>query len=188
MNDTADQIWRWNTSSAAWDKYFYRKQRTTVYGWCKAGETAETADTIPAGETFFFRRGTGAAATDMTLAGAVKEFKGSTQYTASQNQLVFMANPWPMKIVIADFANYQTTPAGAATMNDTADQIWRWNTATAGWDKYFYRKQRTTVYGWCKAGETAATADEIPAGEGFFFRRGTGASEDTITLPAPSAE
>ena len=186
--DTADQIWRWNTASAAWDKYFYRVQRGTVYGWCKSGETAATTDEIPAGETFFYRRGTGATATSMTLSGAVKEFSGSSQYTASSGQLVFMANPWPVNVVIADFANYQGSATGANAIADTADQIWRWNTTSAAWDKYFYRVQRGTVYGWCKAGETAATSDQIPAGEGFFFRRGTGSSLDTITLPAPSAE
>lgn len=186
--DTADQIWRWNTESATWDKYFFRAQRGTAYGWCRAGETSETADTIPAGETFFFRRGTGATATGLTIAGAVREFEGSSVYSVSSDQLVFMANPWPVETTIKDFANFQASPAGAASILDTADQIWRWNTASATWDKYFYRKQRTTVYGWCKAGETSETTDTIPAGEGFFFRRGTGAAQDTVSFAAPSAE
>ena len=188
IDDTADQIWRWDTANAQWTKYFFRKQRTTVYGWCKAGETAATADTISAGETFFFRRGTGAASSDVTMSGAVKAFDATaTSYTASSGQLVFMANPWPTSLAVKGFENYQTTPAGSASIDDTADQIWRWDTANAQWIKYFFRKQRTTVYGWCKAGETAATEDVIPSGEGFFFRRGTGSSADTVQLKAPSA-
>lgn len=186
INDTADQIWRWDTAKAEWTKYFFRKQRTTVYGWCKAGETTETTDTIPVGETFFFRRGTGSAATSITLAGAVKPFTGSGTYTASGDQLVFMANPWPTAITIKGFEANQTSPVGSNEINDTADQIWRWDTAKAEWTKYFFRKQRTTVYGWCKAGETVATEDVIPAGEGFFFRRGAGSAADTITLLPPS--
>ena len=80
------------------------------------------------------------------------------------------------------------TPVGGAVISDGADQIWRWDTAAATWMKYFYRKQRTTIYGWCKAGEETKTNDTIPAGEGFFFRRGSGQGEDVITFSASSAE
>ena len=93
-----------------------------------------------------------------------------------------------MTIAIANFANYQGSPVGANAIADTADQIWRWDTTSAAWVKYFYRVQRGTVYGWCKSGEQSATEDVIPVGEGFFFRRGTGSALDTITLPAPTAE
>ena len=188
ISDGADQIWRWDTANATWIKYFYRTQRKTVYGWCKSGEESATTDTIPAGETFFFRRGTGSVATDLTLAGAVKEFKGSAQYSAAGGQFVFMANPWPFETVIKDFANYQTSPSGGALISDGADQIWRWDTTAATWIKYFYRTQRKVVYGWCKSGEESATTDTIPVGEGFFFRRGTGSASDTITFSAPAAE
>jgi hypothetical protein len=188
INDGADQIWRWDTANAQWTKYFFRKQRTTVYGWCKAGETSATTDTIPAGETFFFRRGSGSAASDVTMSGAVKPFDATvTSYTTTGGQLVFMANPWPTSLAIKGFEAYQTSPSGTASINDGADQIWRWDTANAQWTKYFFRKQRTTVYGWCKAGETAATEDVIPSGEGFFFRRGSGSAADTVQLKAPSA-
>ena len=186
--DTADQIWRWDTEEATWTKYFYRRQRMTIYGWCKAGEETATTDTIPAGETFFFRRGSGSAETTLTLAGGVKEFKGSSTYSATGDQLVFMANPWPVETVIKDFASYQTDPVGAAAILDIADQIWRWDTTEAAWIKYYYRKVRGVAHGWCKSGAETETADTIPAGEGFFFRRATGAKEDTITFTAPSAE
>jgi hypothetical protein len=188
IDDTADQIWRWDTVNAQWTKYFFRKQRTTVYGWCKAGETTATTDTIPAGETFFFRRGSGSSASDITMSGAVKAFTATPNpYTASGGQLVFMANPWPTSLAIAGFEKYQSSPAGSSEIDDTADQIWRWDTTNAQWIKYFFRKQRTTVYGWCKAGETEATTDSIPVGEGFFFRRGSGSAADTIQLKTSSS-
>ena len=98
-----------------------------------------------------------------------------------------MANPWPTAIALKGFEANQTSPAGQAAINDGADQIWRWDTVNAEWIKYFFRKQRTTVYGWCKSGEETATEDVIPAGEGFFFRRGTGSAADTVTLLPPSA-
>jgi hypothetical protein len=121
------------------------------------------------------------------MAGAVKALDGSaTSYTVASDQLVFMANPWPTPLAIAEFNAYQSTPAGSASIDDTADQIWRWDTTNAQWTKYFFRKQRSTVYGWCTSGETTATEDVIPAGEGFFFRRGSGAATDTIQLKTSS--
>lgn len=62
--DGADQIWRWNTENNDWDKYFYRSTNTA---WCKKGLTAETTDTIPAGEGFFFYRGGGADTDTVTF-------------------------------------------------------------------------------------------------------------------------
>lgn len=73
-------------------------------------------------------------------------------------------------------------PAGAASLGTQADQIWLWDTTVADWKKYFYRVQRGTVYGWCKQGETSATADSIAAGTTFFFRRASGATATGITL------
>ena len=80
------------------------------------------------------------------------------------------------------------TSAGGNSLSDGADQIWRWDTDAAGWTKYFYRSVRGVVTGWCKSGETVATTDTIPVGEGFFFRRGTGSASDTITFSAPTVE
>ena len=72
-------------------------------------------------------------------------------------------------------------PAGAASLGTQADQIWLWDTTAADWKKYFYRVQRGVVTGWCKQGETTATADTIAAGATFFFYRG-GSSTTSITL------
>jgi len=80
------------------------------------------------------------------------------------------------------------TPAGSAEFDFSADQIWRWNTKKATWTKYYYRTKRDVITGWCNSDSTTETTDTIPAGEGFFFRRATGAVEDTITFTAPSAE
>ena len=64
IGDSADQIWRWNSTNSDWDKYFYRSSNTA---WCKRGETTETDDTIPAGEGFFFYRGGGGATDTVTF-------------------------------------------------------------------------------------------------------------------------
>ena len=74
------------------------------------------------------------------------------------------------------------SPSGSASIGAGADQIWRWNTAAADWDKYFYRSGRgVTNPGWTKSGETVPTTDVIPMGEGFFFNR-AGSATVTITF------
>lgn len=177
----ADQIWRWNTASSSWTKYFYYSGRG-ITQWRKNGETKETSDTIPAGETFFFLRAPGSAETTLTLAGAVKDMSSNSSFTVAPAQLAFAANPWPASMAIKDFANYYTSGsvAGSGAMGG-ADQIWRWNTDTSSWTKYFYYSGRGTTQ-WRKNGETTETADSINAGEGFFFQRAPGSTTATVTL------
>ena len=180
---TADQIWLWNSANDNWDKYFYRVNRSTVIGWCKAGTTTVTTDTIGAGETFFFYRSSGGTVTSLTISGAVKPFTAEPTYSVTPGKYTFMAYPWPVALPIVSFASYCSNPKGSNAIAGTADQIWLWNSANDNWDKYFYRVNRSTVIGWCKAGETAVTAASIPAGEGFFFYHSSGGSNsDTVTF------
>ena len=183
----ADQIWRWNTASAAWTKYYYYSSRGVTRWVVSTDTTKETTDTVPAGETVFFLR-MGNAATSLTLSGAVKVMEGASSVTVTQGQLAFMANPWPSPVSIASFnSNYATgsTPQGSAAMG-VADQIWRWNTATASWTKYYYYSSRG-VTRWVESTDTTKeTTDTIPAGEGFFFQR-MGNAAATISIAAPAA-
>ena len=66
-----------------------------------------------------------------------------------------------------------------------ADQIWRWNTASAAWTKYFYYSSRGVTRWVVSTDTTTATTDTIPAGEGFFFQRMGNTA--TISIAAPSA-
>ena len=76
----------------------------------------------------------------------------------------------------------------ATTAMGGSDQIWRWNTATAAWTKYFCYKPRGGTARWVVSTNTdAETTDTIPAGEGFFFQRAAGAASATISIAAPSA-
>ena len=75
-------------------------------------------------------------------------------------------------------------PTGGGQIG-TADQIWRWNTVTASWTKYFYYSSRGQTRWVESTATTTATTDTIPAGEGFFFQRAGGAA--TISIAAPSA-
>ena len=181
----ADQIWLWDTEANDWVKYFYMKKGTApAVGWCKKGETVATTETISAGETFFFFRGQGGAATTLTLAGQVKEFEAEAQYDApAALHYKFIGYPWPVAMKVADFAKYQGAPKGSAACTTAADQIWLWDTDVNDWVKYFYMKKGTApAVGWCKKGETVATTETIPAGEGFFFFRGQGGVADKITF------
>ena len=177
IGNTADQIWLWNSAAADWVKYFYR---STNQAWCKGGETTETTDTVKNGDTVFFYRGNGGDATSLTLSGGVTSFTGQPVYSGlTAGTYAMMAYPWPAAMSIANFKNYQGAPKGAKSIGNTADQIWRWNTANNDWEKYFYR---STNAAWCKGGTTTETTDTIPAGEGFFFYRGTGGAVDTVTF------
>ena len=184
MGTSSDQIWRWNVANAQWTKYFYYSARGKTPCWSLSTEPGvETTDTIPAGETFFFLRG-GNAAVTLSLAGAVKELTGVAEFTVAKGQLAFAANPFPVSMKIADMANCYTTgtAAGAATMGTSSDQIWRWNTATSTWTKYFYYAARGKKSCWSVSTEPGVeTKDEIRAGEGFFFQRGGNATA-TISL------
>ena len=183
-----DQIWRWNTETASWTKYFWYSSRGTTL-WAKQGTKVETTDTIPAGETFFFLRSAGATApTSLTLAGAVKQLDGSVSSSATANQLLFMANPWPTSIAIKDFSSFYTegSPIGGGSLGGGTDQIWRWNRETSTWTKYFYYSSRGTTL-WAQQGQKVATEDTIPGGEGFFFQRSAGAAGSmTLTITAPA--
>ena len=180
----ADQIWRWNTAAAEWTKYFYYSSRGVKRWVVSTDTTQETTDTVPAGETVFFCRA--GAATTLTLSGAVKEMSGASSVSVSNGQLAFMANPWPTPVSIANFnSNYSSgTPTGSGNIGG-ADQIWRWDTATASWTKYFYYSSRGQTRWVESTVTTTATTDTIPAGEGFFFQRAGNAA--TISIAAPSA-
>ena len=173
-------------------KYYYRKVGTAAaVGWCKLGETVVTTDTVSNGDTVFFYRGSGASATTLTTAGGVLPISASQSYsTGAGGKFKFMAYPWPVSMSIANFDTYQGAPRGAASGGlGTPDKIWLWDSAAGDWVKYYYRKVGTAAaVGWCKLGETVVTTDTVPAGEGFFFYRGSGASVDTITFAPPSAE
>ena len=82
LSSGTDQIWRWNTETASWTKYFWYSSRGTTL-WAKQGEKVETTDKIPAGETFFFLRSGAGTVTSLTLAGAVKPMEGSVSASAS---------------------------------------------------------------------------------------------------------
>ena len=186
---TSDQIWVWNTEDATWTKYYYYSGRQGKK-WIKttdAATAAETEDTLATGKTFFFCRASSAAGTTtLTLSGKVKVFDGESSFTVSANQLAFAANPWPIELNIKDISNYYTsgTPVGAAAYG-TSDQIWLWDTATAGWTKYYYYSGRQGKK-WIKTTDAAnadETTDVIPAGAGFFFQRSSSASATaTITF------
>ena len=187
-----DQIWRWNTVDASWTKYFWYSSRGTTQ-WRKDGESKETTDTIPAGETFFFLRASTGQATSLTLAGSVKEISVDSapkMVTVTASQLAFMANSWPTEIKVADFSSFykEGSPIGGGSLGGGTDQIWRWNRTSSSWTKYFFYSSRGTTL-WAKEGEKVASTDTIPAGEGFFFQRAsTDKASATISIPAPVAE
>ena len=183
---TADQIWAWDVSNTAWKKYYFRKQGTRVFGWCKQGQTAVTEDTLANGDGFFFVRPTGSGTT-VTLNGAVNLVDPTVPINVAAGTMTFMTYPWPQSYAIANFADNipVADQKGAPSFGGTADQIWMWDDANTAWVKYYFRKQGTRVFGWCKQGQTAVTEDTIDPGACFFFVRPTGTGT-TITFTKPA--
>ena len=174
----ADQLWTYDVSGG-WNKYFYR---TANKNWCKQGQTTTTTDVLDktTGSTIFFRRATGQAATTLTLSGAVKPFEASSVYTGiAGGTFRFIAYPWPLDFPLNNLKNCQAAPKGGLVFAAGADQVWTYDMVGNNWVKYFYR---TANKGYCLQGSTATTDAVVPAGEGFFFRRGTGGSNETITF------
>lgn len=172
---TSDQIWRWADNE--WKQYYLSKfsdRSKTIDGWVtkeSAGKDKVTEDTIPAGETFFFKS---MKAQTVTLAGAVKPFTASPSYGVAASQQVFVGYPWPQKLPIAEFNKYCSNPT-ANTAFGTSDQIWRWG-KNSEWDQYYFSKysdRSKTIDGWvtkASGGKESVTDAEIDVGEGFFFK------------------
>ena len=184
---TSDQIWRWQGTE--WKQYFlsqYSSRSGTIDGWVtkeSAGKDKVTEDTIPAGETFFFVN-KGKNEVTLTLSGAVKPFKSTPSYSVGAGKQVFIGYPWPVKLPIAGFNKYCSSPT-ASTAFGTSDQIWRWQGTE--WKQYFfsqYSSRSGTIDGWAtkeSAGKDKVTEDQIDVGEGFFFVN-KGKNEQTITF------
>lgn len=181
FGDNGDQIWKYDPV-AGWVKYWWR---TASKNWVKKGETSATLDTVKSGDTVLFRRGGGGAATTITLSGAVRPFVATPSYSGiSAGTSRFIAYPWPVSFDAKTLPSYQSVgPKASPAFGDNGDQIWLYD-STTGWVKYWYR---TASKAYCLKGTTtAAEAISIPAGEGFFFRRGGGGAAETITFTYPA--
>ena len=180
FGNLADQIWKYDPE-AGWIKYWWR---TANKNWVKNGTTAVTTDTVKSGDTVMFRRGNGAAATSITLSGAVRPFEAVPTYAniaAGYSQ--FVGYPWPVAFDAITLPLYQKVgPKGSPTFGNLADQIWTYD-AEKGWQKYWYRTAGKTYR--LQGTTVDATTIPIAAGEGFMFRRGNGAQAETIEFTYP---
>lgn len=179
---SADQIWRFNTSSTSWTKYYLFNNRGTFY-WAAETDTKQVKTdvgqsvTFATGETFFFVRGAKDGTLTLTLSGGVKAFDGNASFAVTASQLAFACNPWPVDLPIKNFKNFYDASgadgAASATMS-AADQVWLWNASTTSWTKYYYYLNRGSKYFVCEtqADKTKETEQSIPSGTGFFFSRG----------------
>ena len=176
--NAADQIWVYDIAGG-WNKYYYR---TANKNWCKQGTSTTTTDTLDrnSGATVFFRRATGSAATTLTLSGAVKEFSAQTVYSGiAAGTFRFIAYPWPVAFPLNNLKNCQTSVKGGLSFANAADQVWTYDMSNNNWVKYFYSSAKK---GYVLKGGSTVTDAVVPAGEGFFFRRATGAATETITF------
>ena len=178
---SGDQIWKYDPTDG-WIKYWWR---TASKNWVKNGQTTVTEDTVRSGDTVLFRRGNSSPATTITLSGAVRPFEAQPVYdniTAGTSR--FIGYPWPVAFDAKTLPLYQKVgPKASPAFGVNGDQIWTYD-ADFGWQKYWYRTASKTY----RLNGAAADAESImiPAGEGFFFRRGNSSTAETITFTYPA--
>ena len=181
FSNNGDQLWKYDPN-LGWIKFWWR---TASKNWVKNGETTVTEETVSPGNTVFFRRGSGGSATTLTLSGAVRPFVAKATYTGiAANTSRFIAYPWPVAFDAITLPLYQSVgPKGSPTFSNNGDQIWTYD-ADLGWKKYWYRTAGKTYR--LQGASVDATSIELKPGEGFFFRRGSGASSETIEFTFPA--
>ena len=181
FSNNGDQLWKYDPN-LGWIKFWWR---TASKNWVKNGETTVTEETVSPGDTVFFRRGSGGSATTLTLSGAVRPFVAKATYTGiAANTSRFIAYPWPVAFDAITLPLYQSVgPKGSPTFSNNGDQIWTYD-ADLGWKKYWYRTAGKTYR--LQGASVDATSIELKPGEGFFFRRGSGASSETIEFTFPA--
>ena len=181
FSNNGDQLWKYDPN-LGWIKFWWR---TASKNWVKNGETTVTEETVSPGDTVFFRRGSGGSATTLTLSGAVRPFVAKATYTGiAANTSRFIAYPWPVAFDAITLPLYQSVgPKGSPTFSNNGDQIWTYD-ADLGWKKYWYRTAGKNYR--LQGASVDATSIELKPGEGFFFRRGSGASSETIEFTFPA--
>ena len=176
-----DQIWKYDPTDG-WIKYWWR---TASKNWVKNGDTTVTDDTVKSGDTILFRRGNSSPATTITLSGAVRPFEAQPVYdniTAGTSR--FIGYPWPVAFDAKTLPLYQKIgPKASPAFGVNGDQIWTYD-ADLGWQKYWYRTASKTYR--LNGASVDAESIMIPAGEGFFFRRGNSSTAETITFTYPA--
>ncbi len=174
----ADKILKWSPTDGYTTYFLYNGVTPAI--WCKQGETTETTDTVSVGESVFYKKGT-AVNGSFTQAGEI--FTGeSATFTLPRNKYALIAYPWPVEVAVKDVGALITNPgAGGSATAGLADKIMLWD-ETTGYITYF----RKTGDVWCKEGETEETSDKIPAGAGFFVKKGT-AKDGEITFTKPAS-
>jgi hypothetical protein len=143
-------------------------------GWLKVGESVVTADAIPNGGAFWYvsQSATEGVPVPVTLAGEV--LATATKDTVLAVGLNMIANGYAADLVLNDATSgLDGGTAGASAA--TADNIQI--KSGVGYDIYFLCNGNIgkggayvpAADGWLKVGESVATTDALPAGQGAWY-------------------
>ena len=191
LDDTMDQIWRWNMEGKRWVEYGYHRQgRTGQPAWrkCQYEVSNKTfvelgdEDVVKPGEGFFYYRGCKEASV-VTHVGEVRESWPKIGCPMDMTYKRALAYPQPIEINVEDIPNLaEIAPLTATTtLDDTMDQIWRWNMEAKRWVEYGYHRQgRTGLPAWRKCQYEISDKTFVELGdedvlrpeESFFYYRG----------------
>ena len=190
-----DQIWRWDSDPSVntWVKYGYRAIDKKNSAWNRYDganwQPLTDDDVVNPGETFIYFNANSTAVT-ITLAGGVKEFTATPEYTISNGKQRFVCYPWPVAFKLSNITKCYAGGKSSSQFTTACDQIWRWDATPSvnTWVKYGLRAVDKKTNQWQKyvnnAWSGVALDDEtdvVPAGQGFIFFN-AGASAITLNF------
>ena len=173
-----DQIQTWDSARQGYSTYFFS---SWVNKWAGSNPRAATEDAFNFGDGYWYLNRSDSAF-ELTVSGEVSEQEVTVTLIA--NGFTLVCNPFPADLPLnSESINWVSAGATAGRAATQGDQIQIWNTETQGYTTYFFS---SWVNQWAGSNPRAATADSIPAGQGFWYLN-RGDSDITITLKSPLA-
>ena len=183
---TADQILIWDPTTSGYKIYFYQTSGLGGTGWRRLGVAGDAGGAIIYPDDAVIVRRLQNSNVGVVLLGAVKTGPTSVPVSSGVN---FVGNVYAAPLTLADSGIYtgNATTGLAGGNSTTADQILIWNTATNGYDIYFYQTSGLGGTGWRKLGVAGdASATPIPVGTSVIVKRNASAGFDWVIPQHPT--
>ena len=174
-----DQMQVWDTATQGYTTYFYS---SWVNKWAlNSTPRAATTDSFEAGDGYWYLN-RGDSEYNLTVSGEVST--GEVDVTLAPGYTL-VCNPFPADLPLnGESVVFASEGATAGRTAGLGDNIQIWDVENQGYTTYFYS---SWVSKWAlNSTPRAATADSIPAGQGFWYLN-RGDSDITITLKSPLA-
>ena len=152
--------------------------------WALSGQTEVASKSLPAGSAIWYYSKGYATPYSVSVAGQV--FTSANCAISIGQGITFIANPYPGDLLLNDGIPYvDGMTQGTGTANADTIRIWDGTTYTGYYMSNGKDAKGGTVAGlegkWALSGQTTATTDSIPAGNGaWYYRKDDNATFDII--------